>query len=95
MYQNFFFLLLFMPSAAVLGWLLLNFLVARRTSTYMIVQFLLMDLFLFFTADALYSIPGVSTEILVHSHLVTVFSAPCVIPLIWLYFDRLRYARRF
>ena len=95
MYQNFFFLLLFMPSAAVLGWLLLNFLVARRTSTYMIVQFLLMDLFLFFTADALYSVPGVSTEILVHSHLVTVFSAPCAIPLIWLYFDRLRYARRF
>ena len=95
MSSNLFFLLLFLPSAAILGWLLLNYLVARRTSTYMIVQFLLLDLFLFFTADALYSIPGINTEILVHSHLVTVFSAPCAIPLIWMYFDRLRYGRSF
>ena len=95
MLSNFFILLLFLPSAAVLGWLLLNLLVARRTSTYIIVQFLMLDLLLFFTADAIYSIPGVPTNILVFSHIVTVFSAPCVIPLIWLYFDRLRYGRRF
>lgn len=95
MISNFLILLLFLPSAAVLGWLLLNLLVARRTSTYIIVQALMLDLLLFFTADAIYSIPGVPTNILVYSHLVTVFAAPCVIPLIWLYFDRLRYGRRF
>ena len=95
MVQNFLILLLFLPSAAVLGWLLLNFLVARRTSTYIIVQVLLFDLLLFFTVDAMYSIPQLPSRILVYTHLVTVFSASCIIPLIWLYFDRLRYGRRF
>ncbi|MBO4466037.1 MAG: helix-turn-helix transcriptional regulator [Bacteroidales bacterium] len=92
---NLLILLLFLPSASVLGWLLLNFMVARRTSTYMVVQWLMFTLFLFFTADAIYSIPGIPSEFLVYSHLVTVFSAPCVFPIIWLYFDRLRYGRKF
>ena len=91
---NFLILLLFLPSASVLGWLLLNRLVARRTSTYILVQLLMLDLLLFFTADGLYSVPGINTRILVYSHLVTVFSAPCVIPLIWLIFDRVRYGNR-
>lgn len=92
---NFLILLLFLPSASVLGWLLLNRLVARRTSTYLLVQLLMLDLLLFFTADAMYSIPGLNSRILVYSHLVTVFSAPCVIPLIWLIFDRVRYGSTF
>ena len=92
---NFLALLLFLPSASVLGWLLLNFLVARRTPTYMIIQWLLFAMLLFFTADAIYSIPGIPSSILVYSHLVTIFAAPCAIPLLWMYFDRLRYGRRF
>lgn len=95
MVQNLFIVLLFMPSAAVLGWLLMNYLVARRTSTYVIVQVLLFDLLLFFTVDAMYSIPQLPARIFVYTHLITVFSASCAIPLIWLYFDRLRYGRRF
>lgn len=95
MASNLWILLLFLPSASVLGWLLLNFMVARRTSTYMIVQCLMVTLFLFFTADAIYSIPGIPSNILVYSHLITVFSATCCIPIIWLYFDRLRYGRKF
>ena len=95
MSTNLWILLLFLPSASVLGWLLLNFMVARRTSTYMVVQWLMVTLFLFFTADAIYSIPGIPSNILVYSHLITVFSATCCIPIIWLYFDRLRYGRKF
>ncbi|MBO4605114.1 MAG: helix-turn-helix transcriptional regulator [Bacteroidales bacterium] len=61
----------------------------------MIVQALLLSLFLFFTADSIYSIPGIPSDILVYSHLFTVFSGTCCIPIIWLYFDRLRYGHKF
>ena len=74
MVQNFLILLLFLPSASVLGWLLLNSLVARRTITYMIVQVLLFDLLLFFTVDAIYSIPQLPARILVYTHLVKRYS---------------------
>ena len=88
-------LLLFLPSASVLGWMLINRIVARRTSTYMVIQLILLDLFMLFTADGLYSIPGLDPKILAVSHLFTVFSGPCVIPLVWMYFHQLRHGTGF
>lgn len=95
MTSSFYVLLLFLPAAASLFWMLLNCLVARRTTTYHLVQFLSLDLFLFFTADAFYAVPGVSPEVLVYTHLVAVFSAPCVVPLVWMYFHRMRHEQPF
>lgn len=88
-------LLLFLPAAACFFWLLLNRLIARSTSTYMVLQFLALDMTLFLIADAFYAMPGVPSEILVYTHLISLWTAPCIIPLIWLYFDRLRHGVRF
>ena len=86
-------LLLFLPVAACLFWMLLNIFAARRTSTFWNMQFLLLNLVLYFISDACYASPGTTPDILVYSSIIAQFSAPCVIPLLWLYFDRLRFRR--
>lgn len=88
-------LLLFLPSAVCLFWLALNVFLARRTSTFILLQFLTLDLLLFYMADGCYATPGISPDLMVYAHLFTVFTGTCVIPMLWLYFDRLRKRRRF
>ena len=88
-------LLLFLPATACFFWILMNFFISRRTSSFWILTFLSADLMLFFIADAIYATPGMSPDVVVYSHLITLFTGPCVIPLIWLYFDRLRWHRHY
>ena len=88
-------LLLFLPAAACFFWMLINTLIARRTSTYWLSMFLALDLMLFLITDACYSTPGISPDVLVITHLFTLASAPCVIPLVWMYFDKLRRHKSF
>ena len=88
-------LLLFLPATACLFWILMNFFVSRQTSTFWILTLLSADLMLFFVADAIYATPGMSPDVVVYSHLITLFTGPCVIPLIWMYFDRLRWHRHY
>lgn len=88
-------LLLFLPSAVCLFWLAMNYFLARRTSTFLLLEFLTLDLLLFFMADGCYATPGISPDLMVYAHLFTVFCGTSVIPMLWLYFDRLRRRRRF
>ncbi len=88
-------LLLFLPASACFFWILTYFFVSRRTSSFWILTILSTVLMLFFVADAIYATPGMSPDVVVYSHLITLFTGPCVLPLIWMYFDRLRNHRRF
>lgn len=88
-------LLLFLPATACLLGIAVYFFLARRTSTYWILTALSFILMLYFTADAIYSFPGRSTYTVVYSHLVSIFAGPCVIPMFWLYFDKLHRHKRF
>ena len=88
-------LLLFLPATACFLGIALIFFVSRRTSTFWILATLSFILMLYFAADAIYVFPGRSTETVVYSHLVSIFSGPCVIPLFWLYFNQLYNHKRF
>ena len=87
-------LLLFLPAAVCLFWIVTHFLVSRRTGTFWILTMLSVDLMLFFVSDALYATPGIAPDRLVYSNLVTLLTGPSVLPLIWMYIDRLRHGRR-
>ena len=52
-------------------------------------------LLLYFFADAIYATPGRNTSTVVYSHLVSILAGPSFIPLLWLYFDRLRHKKHF
>ena len=85
--------LLFLPAAVCLFWIVMNLLMSRRTGTFWILTILSVDLMLFFISDALYATPGISPDRLVYSNLVTLLTGPSVLPLIWMYMDRLRHGR--
>ena len=53
------------------------------------------DLLLYFISDGCYATPGIPPELLLYARLLMLGSAPCLIPILWLYFDRLIYRRRF
>ena len=88
-------LLLFLPSFVCLFWLFTNFYLARRTSTFWVLQCFSLALLFYFMADGCYSTPGIAPEVLVYSRLFVVGSGPCLIPLLWLYFDKLRWRKPF
>lgn len=89
------FLLLFMPTTACLFWFLQNIFIARRTSTFGIFQFLLLAVGVFVLADSLYAAPGVPPQTLAHARLLEIVTAPCLIPIVWLYLHKLKYNKRF
>lgn len=88
-------ILLFLPAAACLFWIFLNFFLSRRTSTFWLLTALLVMLMLYFTADAVYSTPGRNTYMVVYSHLISCIAGPSVIPLLWMFFSKLRHHKRF
>lgn len=88
-------LLLFLPATACFFGIAVYFSLARRTSTFWIMTILSFILMLYFGADAIYVFPGRSTDTVVYSHLVSIFTGPCVIPLFWLYFNRLYNRKHF
>ena len=88
-------LLIFLPVSGCLFWLFFNTLAARRTSTFWILSFLLLDLLLYFITDSCYADPSTSPDILVHTSILAQFTAPCIIPLILMYFHRLEKRKPF
>lgn len=93
--MNLLVVLLFLPASAALFWLFLNSIIARRTSTFWIMQALSLGLLLYFVSDGFYATPGVNPESLLYARLLMDGAAPCLIPIIWLYFDRLINRQRF
>lgn len=88
-------ILLFLPAATCLFWIFIIFFLSRRTSTYWLLTTLLVVLMMYFAADAIYSTPGRNTYMVVYSHIMSTLAGPSVIPLLWLYFDKIRWHRRF
>lgn len=85
--------LLFLPTAACLFWIVLNFFISRRTSTFGTLTILSVMLMMYFTADAIYSTPGRNTDVVVYTHLMSILSGPSILPLLWIYFSRLSQRR--
>lgn len=88
-------ILLFLPAATCLFWIVLLFFTSRRTSTYWLLTTLSFILMMYFAADAIYSTPGRNTYMVVYSHIMSTLAGPSVIPLLWLYFDKIRWHKRF
>jgi len=88
-------LLIFLPVFGCLFWMLFNTLAARRTSTFWILFFLLLDLLLYFFTDSCYADPSTNPRFMVHTSILAQFTAPCIIPLIILYFAKLRQRKTF
>ena len=86
--------ILFLPAAACIIWIALNFFLARNTSMFWLLTVLLIVLAAFFTADAIYANPSGNTYYIAYTHLLSIFTGPCFIPLLWLYFDFLRRRKR-
>ena len=93
--MNLLILFLFLPAAVALFWLFLNPALARRTGTFWIMQALTFGLLLYFISDGCYATPGIPPELLLYARLLMLGSAPCLIPILWLYFDRLIFRRHF
>lgn len=87
--MNLLIVFLYLPAASALFWLVLNPILARRTSTYYIMQAYSFCILLYFISDGAYATPGIPPELLLYARLLMLGSAPCLIPLIWLNFDRL------
>ena len=88
-------LILFFPAAVCFFWLITNFFLARRTSTFAILEALAIALLFYLLADGCYSTPGIAPEILVYTRLFTVGAGSCLIPIIWMYFNKLQFRREF
>lgn len=88
-------LLIFLPVSGCLFWMLFNTLAAKRTSTYWIMFFLLLDLLLYFITDACYADPSTRPRIMVHTSILAQFTAPCIVPLILMYFSKLEFQTSF
>jgi len=83
-------LVIFLPVFACLFWIILNGILASRTGTFILVQALLTVLGLFLFSDACYTSQGFSLHLQARVAILEMGTAPCVIPLIWLYLDRQR-----
>lgn len=87
--------LIFLPFFACLFWLMCTCLLASRTSTFypMIMVLVVMMVYLF--TDCCYASPNMPPRMLVYTAILAEFSAPTLIPLVWMYQMRLRGQGRF
>lgn len=88
-------LFLLLPAAACIGWIILNFFISRRTSTYGIFTLFLIMLGLFLVTDSSYANPDVNPELLVYMILIELFAGPCLVPLMWMYLYQLKHKTKF
>ena len=93
--MNLLILFLFLPAAVALFWLFMNPALARRTGTFWVMEAFTFCLLLYFISDGCYATPGIPPELLLYARLLMLGSAPCLIPILWLYFDRLINRRHF
>lgn len=79
-----------LPATACLFAILIHALLAFRVHTRWLVLLLLSALLIFYMADSSYLAAYVPTSFRVWMVLLKQLSAPCVVPLLWLYLNRLR-----
>lgn len=83
------YVILFLPSIVCLFWAVLHTATSYRTSTYRLMMALLLDAMVFFFLDAFYNFPSVSTTTMLVVGMLGQFVAPCLVPLIAIYIERL------
>ena len=86
---------LFLPAFTCIFWIVLYFFIARRTSTFWILTVLSVVLMLYLGADAIYVYPDRDIHYVVYSHLLSILAGPSFLPLLWMYFHKLRTRKRF
>lgn len=84
-------LFIFLPAITCLFWVIIHCAWSFRTDNFWIILLLLVDLALFLISDSCYLIPGVSLRILAVVNLVMILTAPVIIPMVWLYLEKLRF----
>lgn len=82
--------LIFIPFFACLFWILTTCWVASKTNTFYPVLTTLFVMMLYVFTDCCYASPNIPPRMLVYSSILAEFSAPSLIPLIWIYQLRLR-----
>lgn len=83
-------LLIFLPAAACLFWIVIHVLMASRTSTFgLYLVLLLIGLGAFFCYSS-YDAPLSSWKLLDISSMLTLLFGPALIPLIWMYLERMK-----
>lgn len=84
-------LFLFLPVAFCLFWIVINCWLSSRADAFWLILLSLLDMALFLLTDSCYLIPGVSFRTLSVMALLAQLTAPIIIPLCWLYIERLRF----
>ena len=87
--------LIFLPFFACLFWLVINCLMATRTSTFYPMLMVLTVMMLYIFSDCCYASPNMPPRMLVYTAVLAEFCAPTLIPLVWMYQMRLRGQGRF
>ena len=83
------------PVSAALFCLLQNIFLSPKTSTFPVFQFLLFCVAVFLLADSLYVFPGISNDVLSYARMVKLFVAPSLVPLAWMYLNKVNRDKRF
>lgn len=84
-------LFLFLPVAFCLFWIVIHCWLSSRTDVFWLILLSLLDMALFLLTDSCYLIPGVSFRTLSVMALLAQLTAPIIIPLCWMYIERLRF----
>ena len=82
--------LIFLPFFACLFWMVITALMATRTSTFHSMMTVLFVMLVYVFTDCCYASPTINPRILVYTSILAEFSAPSLIPLLWMYQQRLR-----
>ena len=88
--DNIQFIFLVLPAMTSLNWVIFHSVYAFRTDTYRIVLPLLGLTTVLLMIDSLYGTPGASFHTMAWTNLAAQLTAPCLIPLVWLYLDKIR-----
>ena len=84
------FLILIMPAMTCLNWVIFHSVYANRTDYFRYIFLLFSACFLLLMVDAIFDAPGVSFQTVSWSNLLAQLTAPCIIPLTWLYLEKLQ-----
>lgn len=88
-------ILIFLPFFACLFWMIVTLLMASRTSTFHPLMSVLFMMLVYVFTDCCYASPTINPRMLVYTGILAEFSAPSLIPLLWMYQQRLRGQEKF
>ena len=82
--------IIFLPAAACLFWMLFHLLTASRTPTFWLFFVFLATTGIYLYTEACYALPQLSARALITNSLIAQLTGSSVLPLAWLYLERLK-----